>query len=77
MSVWVILGWEETYGNWEVLSVLFDEKVVEVKLHEIFDCDPTCNQIKVECWHRDYADSPDASFYDVETFCREDFEMGE
>lgn len=77
MSVWVILGWDETYGNWEVLSVLFDEKFVEVKLHEIFDCAPTCTQIKVECWYRDYAGSPDASFYDVETVCRDDFEMGE
>ena len=51
MSIWVILGREETSGNWKVLSVLFNKNVVEVKIHEIFDCNPTCNQIKVECWH--------------------------
>ena len=51
MSIWVILGREETSGNWKVLSVLFNKNVVEVKIHEIFDCYPTYNQIKVECWH--------------------------
>ncbi len=36
MSVWIVLGWEESYGNWEVLSVLFDAAAVEAKVKELF-----------------------------------------
>ena len=68
MSVWIILGWEESYGNWEVLSVLFDAAVVEAKVKELFRENEDYTEIKVECWHRDDADSPDASFYEVEDF---------
>lgn len=72
MSVWVVLGWEESYGNWEVLSVLFNEAAVEPKVKEIFGENEYCNHIKVECWHRDAADDPDASYYETETFWKED-----
>lgn len=73
MSVWIVLGWEESYGNWEVLSVLFDAAAVEAKVKELFGENEDYTEIKVECWHRDDADSPDASFYDFELYWRDDY----
>lgn len=67
-NVWIVLGWEEGYGNWEVLSVLFDAAAVDVKVREIFDEYTHYRHVKVECWHRDDVDSPNASFYEVEDF---------
>lgn len=72
MSIWVILGWEESYGNWEVLSVLFDAAAVETKVKEIFTEYMHYPQVKVECWHKDNMDDPDASYYETEYFYRED-----
>lgn len=72
MGVWIVLGWEESYGNWEVLSVLFDAAAVEAKVKEIFTEYMHYEHVKVECWHRDDADSPDASFYEVEDFYNDD-----
>ncbi len=74
MNVWIVLGWEESYGNWEVLGVLFDEATVEVKVKEILTEYMYYNHVKVECWHRDNADDPDASFYEVEDFYNEEDE---
>ena len=71
-NVWIVLGWEESYGNWEVLSVLFDAAAVDVKVREIFDEYTHYHHVKVECWQRDYAGSPDASFYEVEDFYNDD-----
>ena len=31
--------------------------------------------VKVECWHRDDADSPDASFYGAKVFYNDDDEV--
>ena len=72
MDVWVILGWEEGYGNWEVLSVLFDATVIEDKVKEIFTEYVHYKHVKVECWRRDYAGSPNASFYGAEDFYDDD-----
>ena len=63
---------EEGYGNWEVLSVLFDAAAIEAKVKEIFTEYMHYKHVKVECWHRDDADSPNASFYGVEDFYDDD-----
>jgi hypothetical protein len=31
-------------------------------------------QVKVECWHKDNMDDPDASYYETEYFYREEDE---
>ena len=74
MSVWIVLGWEESYGNWEVLSVLFDAAEVDARVEEIFTEYTHYKHVKVEYWHRDYADSPTANFYGVEDFYKDDDE---
>ena len=53
MSVWIVLGWEESYGNWEVLSVLFDAAEVDARVEEIFTEFMDYESVKVEHWHRD------------------------
>lgn len=77
MSIWIVLGQEENYDNWEVLSVLFDEAAVEVKVKEILTEYMHYNHVKVERWHRDAWDDPDASFYEVEEFYNEEDEKEE
>lgn len=72
MGIWIVLGWEENYGNWEILSVLFDATAVEQKVREIFDEYVYYHHLKVEYWHRDDADSPDASFCGAEDFYNDD-----
>ena len=58
---WLVLGWEESYGNWEVLSVLFAAAAIETKVKEIFTEYMRYTQVKVDCWHKDNMDDPDAS----------------
>lgn len=74
MSIWIVLGWEENYGNWEVLSVLFDAAAIEAKVKEIFTEYAHYKLVKVERWHRDDADSPNANFYGEEKFYSDDDE---
>lgn len=74
MTIWLVLGWEESYGNWEVLSVLFEAAAVETKVKEVFTEYTHYTQVKVECWHRDNIDDPDASYYETEYFYREEDE---
>lgn len=74
MSVWIVLGWEENYGNWEVLSVLFDAAEVDARVEEIFTEFMNYESVKVEYWHRDDADSPTANFYGAEYYYNDDDE---
>jgi hypothetical protein len=50
MSIWIVLGQEESYDNWEVLGVLFDEAAVEVRVKEILTEYMHYNHVKVQCW---------------------------
>jgi len=62
MNIWLIIGWESNYGNWEVLGVVFTPEAVEQKVESIkADC-PEYSTIKVETWYRD-RDEDEASFY--------------
>lgn len=74
MSVWIVLGWEENYGNWEVLSVLFDAAEVDARVKEIFTEFMDYESVKVEYWHRDDVDSPTANFYGAEYYYNDDEE---
>lgn len=65
MNIWVIIA------GAEVLSLIFDESQVMPKVEELFLYDPTIDFIKVETWYREEG-TDDASFYDWETFTRED-----
>lgn len=75
MSIWILMVWD--CDDWEIMSVLFDADAVEPRVAELFGENEDHTEIKVECWHRDDADSPDASFYEVETYWRDDYVKGE
>lgn len=70
MNVWIVLGWDTVDGNWEVLKVLFDETAIQPALAEIFAECSNYDGLRVECWHRDNMDDPDASYYETEDFYR-------
>lgn len=72
MNIWLVLGWDNEYGNWEVLKVLFDVAAVQPAVMELFAECSNYEELRVECWHRDNADDPDASYYETEYFYRED-----
>lgn len=74
MNIWLVLGCEESYGNWEVLSVLFDADAVQPAVAEIFAECSNYEELRVECWHRDDVDGWDASYYETEFFYREEDE---
>ena len=71
MSVWILMVWD--CDDWEVLDVLFDADAVEPRVAELFEENEDYTDIKVECWHRDDIDSPDASFYGIETYSRDGY----
>lgn len=75
MSIWILMVWD--CDDWEVMGVLFEADAVEPRVAELFGENEDYTEIKVECWHRDYADDPDASFYEVETYWRDDYVKGE
>ena len=75
MSIWILMVYD--YCEWEIMSVLFDADAVEPRVAELFGENEDHTEIKVECWHRDDIDSPDASFYGVETYVRDDYVKGE
>jgi hypothetical protein len=75
MSIWVVMVYD--YCEWEIMDVLFDADAVEPLVAELFGESEDYTEIKVECWHRDDIDSPDASFYGVETYVRDDYVKGE
>lgn len=72
MNFWVITAWDENgeYMN-EVMSILFYEPLVAPKVAELFEVEPSITSIRVETWYREEG-TDDASFYDWETFTRED-----
>lgn len=65
MNIWVIIA------GAEVLSLIFDESQVMLKVEELFLYDSTIDFIKVETWYREEG-TDDASFYDFEMFSREE-----
>lgn len=71
MNIWLVLGWDTKYGNWEVVKVLFNAAAIQPAVTEIFAECPNYDELLVECWHRDDVDDPDASYYDAEYFYRE------
>lgn len=72
MNIWLVLGWDIVFGNWEVVKVLFDATVVQPAVAEIFTECPNYDELCVECWHRDDMNDPDASYYEKEHFYREE-----
>ena len=72
MNIWLVLGWDTMDGNWEVVKVLFDEAAVLPAVAEVFAECSNYEELRVECWHRDYMEDPDASYYETEYFYRED-----
>ena len=70
MNIWLVLGWDTVDGNWEVVKVLFDAAVIQSALAEIFAECSNYEELRVECWHRDNMDDPDASYYETEFFYR-------
>lgn len=72
MSIWLVLGWDSEYGNWEVVKVLFDAAAVQPAVMELFAECSNYEELRVECWHRDNMNDPDASYYETEYFYRED-----
>lgn len=75
MNIWILMVWD--CDDWEVMGVLFEADAVEPRVAELFGENEDYTEIKVECWYRDYADDPDASFYEVETYWRDDYVKGE
>ena len=72
MNIWIITAWDDGGDRMnEVMDVIFDEAFVAPKVAELFAEDEQIVSVKVETWYRD-ADDPDASFYEVEMFWRED-----
>lgn len=71
MNIWLVLGWDTKYGNWEVIKVLFEEAAIQPAVAELFAECSNYDELLVECWHRDDVDDPDASYYDAEYFYRE------
>lgn len=70
MNIWLVLGWDTVDGNWEVVKVLFDEATIQSALAEIFAECTNYEELRVECWHRDNMNDPDASYYETECFYR-------
>ena len=72
MNIWIITAWDENGQHMnEVMSVIFCEPLVAPKVVELFAEEPSITSIKVEIWYREEG-TDDASFYDWETFTRED-----
>ena len=72
MNIWSLTTWEDGGERMnEVTCVLFEEAAVMPKVRELLDEYPNITRVNVETWHRDAADDPDASFYEVETFWKE------
>lgn len=74
MNIWILMVWD--CDDWEIMGVLFNADTVEPRVAELFGENEDYTEIKVECWYRD-ADDPDASFYEVETYWRDDYVKGE
>lgn len=72
MSIWILMVWE--HEGWETIDVLFDAAAVEPTVEEIFAEHARYKRVRVEYWHRDDADSPDANFYGAEDFYNDDDE---
>lgn len=72
MTIWIILGWDTVDGNWEVVKVLFKAAAVQPAVAEIFAECSNYEELRVECWHRDEMDDPDASYYETGFFYREE-----
>lgn len=73
MNIWILMVWD--CEGWETIDVLFEAAAVESKIKEIFAEHTHYKRVRVEHWHRDDADSPDANFYDVEDFYNDDEPM--
>lgn len=72
MNIWILTAWDDGGDRMnEVMSVIFNEALVAPKVAELFAEDEQIVSVKVETWYRD-ADDPDASFYESETFWKED-----
>ena len=74
MNIWLVLGWDTVDGNWEVVKVLFDAAAIQPAVEEIFAECSNYEELRVECWHRDNVDDPDASYYETEHFYWEEDE---
>ena len=68
MNVWLALGWDTVDGDWEVVKVLFDAAAIQPAVAELFAECSNYDELRVECWHRDNVDDPDASYYETEHF---------
>lgn len=75
MDIWVVMVYD--HCEWEIMDVLFNVEAIEPLVAELFGESEDYIEIKVECWHRDDVDSPDASFYGVELYARDDYVKGE
>lgn len=71
MNVWILTIWEDGGAMNEVMAVLFDEAAVMPKVHELLGEIENITSVTVETWYRDM-DEPDASYYEKETFWKED-----
>lgn len=81
MNIWILMVWD--CDDWEIMDVLFDADAVEPRVAKLFGENEDYTEIKVECWYRDMSAVPgvkddiDASFYEVETYWRDDYVKGE
>lgn len=72
MNIWILMVMD--CEGWETIDVLFDAAAVEPMVKEIFAEYAHYKRVRVEYWHGDDADSPDANFYGVEDFYNDDDE---
>lgn len=70
MNIWILMVRE--CEGWETINVLFEAAAVEPNIKEIFAEHTHYKCVRVEHWHRDDADSPNANFYGVEDFYNDD-----
>lgn len=72
MNIWLVLGWDTVFGNWEVVKVLFDAAAIQPAIAELFAECSNYDELRVECWRRDDMDDWDANYYETEFFYREE-----
>lgn len=74
MDIWVLSAWsaDGSLMN-EVVSLLFDEDLVQPKVEELFGEDETITTVKVERWYREEG-TDDASYYGYKMFYRDEME---
>ena len=72
MDIWVLTAWDDVgvLRN-EVMSILFDKKLVMPKIVELFEEDTSIYLVRVEVWNREDG-TWDASYCNAKKFHRGD-----